>query len=123
MANQRGRCILCIGNDPVPLNLRCALLKKQGWRVVNSGSGHDGIIRFGQETVDAVVVDLNDDGAEAALITGELKRLRPEVPVVIVVTEGQTLANGATKQADVLVPKSRESSLLVEAVRAVLPQQ
>jgi DNA-binding NarL/FixJ family response regulator len=91
--------------------------------VVNSGSGHDGIIRFGQETVDAVVVDLNDDGAEAALITGELKRLRPEVPVVIVVTEGQTLANGATKQADVLVPKSRESSLLVEAVRAVLPQQ
>ena len=123
MANQRGRCILCIGNGPVPLNLRVALLKKQGWRVVSSGSGHDGIIRFGQEAVDAVVVDLNDDGAEAALITGELKRLRPEVPVVIVITEGQTLANGATKQADALVPKARESSMLVDAVRAVLPKQ
>lgn len=55
------------------------LLKEHGWNVLSSGSGHQGVIRFSQEEVDAVVVDLNG-GAEAALITGELKRLRPEIP-------------------------------------------
>jgi DNA-binding NtrC family response regulator len=33
--------------------------------------------------VNAVVVDLNDDGSEAALIIAELKRSRPEVPVIL----------------------------------------
>ena len=88
--------VLCIGNDPVSLNLRCFLLKEHGWNALSAGSGHEGVIRFTREAVDAVVIDLDDDGAEAALIAGELKRLRPEVPIVIVVTDERELANGAT---------------------------
>ena len=64
MVQGRNKSVLCIGNDPLSLNLRCALLKEHGWNVLSSGSGYEGVIRFGQEAVDAVVVDLNDDGAE-----------------------------------------------------------
>ena len=73
VTKRRGNSVLCIGNDPINLNLRCALLKEHGWSVLSSGSGHEGVIRFNQEVVDVVVVDLDDDGTEAALITGELK--------------------------------------------------
>jgi len=118
---RRGTTVLCIGNDPVNLNLRCSLLKEHGWNVLSSGSGHEGVIRFGQEVVDAVVVDLNGSGDESALITGELKRLRPEVPVIILVTAGKNLANGATQQANVVIPKSHEASMLVDALRTLLP--
>ncbi|MGC1451622.1 MAG: hypothetical protein WA830_16445 [Candidatus Sulfotelmatobacter sp.] len=97
MIERRGHSVLCIANDPVNLNLRCALLAEHGWRVISSGSGHEAVIRFGQEVVDVVVVDLDGDGSEAALITGELKRLRPAVPVIIVVTDKKALANGATQ--------------------------
>jgi len=93
VTKRSGNAVLCIGNDPIHLNLRCSLLKEHGWNVLSAGSGHEGVIRFGQEAVDAVVVDLDDDGAEAALITGELKRLRPEVPVIILVTDAEGLAN------------------------------
>jgi DNA-binding response OmpR family regulator len=113
--------ILCIGNDPVHLNLRCALLKEHGWNVLSSGSGHEGVIRFSQESVDAVVVDLNGDGAEAALITGELKRLRPEMPVIMLVAGAETLADGATQQANAVVVKSQEARMLIDALRALLP--
>jgi CheY-like chemotaxis protein len=113
--------ILCIGNDPVHLNLRCSLLKEHGWNVLSSGSGHEGVIRFSRETVDAVVVDLNHDGTEAALITGELKRLRPEVPVIILVADTEALANGATQQANAVVVKSQEARLLVDTLRKMLP--
>ncbi len=123
MTKRSGNAVLCIGNDPIHLNLRCSLLKEHGWNVLSAGSGHEGVIRFGQEAVDAVVVDLDDDGAEAALITGELKRLRPEVPVIILVTDAEGLANGATQQASAVVMKSREARALIDTLRALLPVQ
>src|ERR1035437_10195611 len=123
MTSRGSSSVLCIGNDPVHLNLRCSLLKEHGWNVLSSGSGHEGVIRFGQEVVDAVVVDLNDDGTEAALITGELKRLRPEVPVIILVTDEKALANGATQQANAVVVKSQEAGMLIGALKALLPAQ
>jgi len=112
--------ILCIGNDPVNLNLRCSLLRQHGWKVLSSGNGHEGILRFGQETVNAVIVDFNDDGSEAALIIGELKRLRSEVPVILMKDE-KDLVPGATQQASAVVLKSRESIDLINALKAVLP--
>jgi CheY-like chemotaxis protein len=118
---RRDTTVLCIGNDPVNLNLRCSLLKEHGWNVLSSGRGHEGVIRFGQEAVDAVVIDLDGSGDESALITGELKRLRPEVPVIVLVTAGKDLANGATQQANVVIPKSQETHMLVDALKALLP--
>ncbi len=119
MVKRRDKTILCIGNDVVRLNLRCSLLREQGWNVLSAGSGHAGVIQFGKEAVDAVVVDLNNGGAETALITGELKRLRPQVPVVILLTDENSLANAATQQADVVIAKFQETRLLVDVLRAL----
>lgn len=121
MSKRRCGCVLCIGSDPVHLNLRCCLLAEHGFKVLSTGSAHEGVIRFGQEKVDAVVVDLDTDGAEAALITGELKRLRPQVPVIMVVTDGRALVDGATQQADAVVVKSQEPSALIGTIRSLFP--
>jgi len=87
-------------------------LREQGWQVLSSTSGHEGILRFTAEPVDAVVVDLNGDGAEGALIAAELKRIRPRVPVIILVVEGETLVDGALDSADAVVPRADRSQLL-----------
>jgi len=123
VVQRQNKSVLCIGSDPLSLNLRCALLKEHSWNVFSSGSGYEGVIRFGQEAVDAVVVDLNDDGAEGALIAGELKRVRPRVPIVILVPDGRTLMNGATQQADAVVEKSREAAVLVNTLKALLSDE
>jgi len=116
----RSKAVLCIGNDLVNLNLRCALLHEHGWRVLSSGTGHDGITRFGQETVDVVVLDLNHDGSESALIAAELKRQRPAVPVLMLVEDPNTLAEGATAQADAVVLKSEEAKALHKTLRSLV---
>jgi CheY-like chemotaxis protein len=118
---RRGKTVLCLGNDPVHLNLRCSLLKVHGWNVLSSGSGHEGVIRFSQEEVDAVVVDLNG-GAKSALIMGELKRLRPEIPVILLTTAGSQ-AKEAIQQANVVIPKSEGASKLVDTLKALLPAE
>jgi len=101
-----GKAVLCVGNDLVNLSLRCALLREHGWRVLSSGTGHDGTTQFGQETVDVVVLDLDHDGSESALIAAEMKRLRPAVPTLMLVGDASSLARAATAQADAVVLKS-----------------
>jgi DNA-binding NarL/FixJ family response regulator len=71
--------------------------------------------------VDVVVLDFNDDGSESALIASELKRLRPRIPIAILVAEGKPLVHGATQQADAVVVKSEENLRLVDALRRLLP--
>jgi DNA-binding response OmpR family regulator len=95
-------------------------LREHGWTVFGAGSGYDGVIRFGRESVDAVVIDLNGDGTEAALIIGELKRLRPEVRVIILITAGVVLAPGATSQADAIVDKAQENARLIATLNGLM---
>jgi DNA-binding response OmpR family regulator len=116
----RKKIVLCIGSDLVSLNLRCTLLKEQGWHAQSAGGGSQGIFSFTQEAVDVVVVDLNGDGTDTALITGELKRLRPEIPVIVLVARRETIIEGALQQADAVVLKSEETTELPEVLRRVL---
>lgn len=117
-SGQSSRTVLCIGSEAISLHRRCSFLREQGWRVLSSTNGHEGVLRFTAELVDVVVVDLNGDGSEGALIAGELKRIRPKVPVIILVTEGETLAEGALASADAVVLRSDQHEDLLKALEA-----
>ena len=104
--------VLCIGDEAVRLNLRCSFLKQHGWQVLSSGSAHEGVIRFSTEKVEAAIIDFGGDGAEIALITGELKRLHPKVPVIILAPEDKVLPDDIVQCADVIVPCLDETRLL-----------
>jgi DNA-binding response OmpR family regulator len=117
---RRTRTVLCIGSEAISLHRRCSFLREQGWRVLSSANGHEGILRCTVELVDVVVIDLNSDGSEGALIAGELKRLRPKVPVIILVTEGETLVEGALASADAVVRRSDHHRELLKALEAAL---
>jgi CheY-like chemotaxis protein len=106
------RTILCVGSDILSLYVRCAFLREHGWRVLSATSGHAGIVQFAVELVDVVVLDVDDDGAETAVIAGELKRTKAKVPLVLLVGEGQALVEGALNSANSVVPRLDESELL-----------
>ena len=121
MATRKGDgIILCIGDDLVNLNLRCSYLQRNGWRVISSGTGYDGVMRFNREPVGGVVLDLDDDGSESALIAAELKRLRADVPVIMLISEESRIAPGATAQADAVLKKSDEVTGLHAALKKLL---
>lgn len=121
MTKQTGICLLCIGNDLVSLNRRCSRLKELGWDVICSGSGHDGLLQFAQQQpIHLVVLDLDHDGAENALIAAQVKRHHPRLPVIMLVGDRETLVPGATDQADAVVPKAEEEPALSECIRELL---
>lgn len=106
------RTVLCIGSEAISLYRRCAFLREHGWRVLSSASGHEGIRRFTSEPAAAVVVDLNGDGTEGALIAGELKRIRPNIPVIILIADGDHLVEGALDNANAVISRSDHPELL-----------
>jgi DNA-binding response OmpR family regulator len=120
MTKLRGKAVLCIGSDFLNLNLRCSRLQEHGWDVLSSGTGHHGITRFMQEGADAVVLDVGGDGSEAALIAAELKRQSRELPVIMVVADRESLAQGATSQADAVLLKSEETKALHKTLLSLL---
>lgn len=120
MKKRAAGCVLCIGRDLLNLNLRCTLLKEHGWETLSFGNAHDGVFRFAHGDIGLVVLDLNQDGSEAALIASELKRQSPNVPIVMLVRNQETLAPGATAQADAVVLKSEEELVLPDRVRQLL---
>jgi len=122
MTKRRSGSVLCIGNNPVLLNLRCSLVREDGWDLLSSGSGHDGILQFSRKHVDIVVVDMNDDGSEAALIAGEVKRLDGGTRVILIVPDGKVLIAGATEQADAVLLRSEENDKLIETLRSLVPK-
>jgi len=120
VAKVRNLTVLCIGNELVSLNLRCTLLKEHGWTVLSSGGGHDGLVRFRQESVDAVVLDLDSDGSSSALIASELKRQRPEIVVVMLVSDQAQWIAEATAQADAVVSNREETKVLHPMLESLL---
>jgi DNA-binding response OmpR family regulator len=106
------KSVLCIGDELVSLNLRCLYLEKHGWRAFSSGTAHDGINRFTRESADVVVLDLDGDGSQTALIAAELKRLRAKTPIVILVPADCELIAGTLDQADAVLPKTEEAQKL-----------
>ena len=118
--NRHLKSVLCIGDELVSLNLRCSRLEKHGWRVLSSGTAHDGILRFSHESVDAVVLDLDSDGTQTALVAAELKRLRAKTPVVILVPADCEMIAGSLDQADAVVRKNQETQKLSKVLDGLL---
>jgi len=64
-----------------------------------------------REPVDAVVLDLDHNPVEVALIVREIKQRRPAVPTVML-TETPTKVEGVHKLADVVVLKENPPELV-----------
>jgi CheY-like chemotaxis protein len=121
MSAREKKChtILHFGTDRVVLRLRARSLKQMGYRVLNARDGFEAIKLATQEPVDAVVLDLDRNHDEIALVASEIKRCRPQVPTILL-TAGTTPPNRAHELADALVPKRDNLRLLVTALENVL---
>src|ERR1022692_796617 len=107
--------LLCIHRDPAQLNL----LQENGYDLVTATNGHEGLRLFASRPVDAIVLEYHLGLLDGAVIADEIKRVRPDVPIVML-TEHLELPNGALKSVDALVVKSDGANFLLATVHFVL---
>jgi len=97
--------------DDNALLMRAQFLRHQGYRVLASSNGFEAMELCTREPVDAVVLDLDRNRAEVALIAREIKQRRPEVPT-IVFAEAPAKVEGVHELADALVPREDHPELV-----------
>jgi CheY-like chemotaxis protein len=126
---ERGRtlrgsgCVLVVDDEPPVRAATVAILSSSGYRVLEAGGGHAAVRMFTAhaDEIDAVLLDLAmpEMNGEQTLI--ELKKLRPDVPVVLLTAYAEDelrLSAIMTRLAGVVAkPFSYEE--LVNAVKAV----
>lgn len=110
--------VLCIHRDPSQLSL----LEQNGYELVTATNGREGLRLFMSRHVDAIVLEYHLGLLDGLLIASEIKRVRPEVPIVML-TDHLDLPDGALKSVDALVTKSDGAHLLWATVHFVLNAQ
>jgi len=98
--------------------MRAEFLRRQGYRVLASSNGFETMELCSREPVDAVVLDLDGNRAEVAVIAREVKQRRPEVPTILL-TKAPAAVEGVGELADLVVP-TKDDPELVKSLQKLL---
>lgn len=116
MLNYPGReTILCIDDDDGMLRYQRALLERRGYKVLTAASAREALQIATVCAVAAVIVDYHMpemDGHEVAI---EIKRLWPQVPIVMVSSDDE-IPEQALKVVDAFVSKNEGLSRLLPVI-------
>jgi len=97
--------ILCIDDEPSGLTARRLLLCAAGYTVLTAASGNGALKLFGCNHVDLVITDHMLPDLTGAQLLSEMKRLKPEVPIVLLT--GLVELPTGYEQADLLLTKCK----------------
>src|ERR1700719_1254870 len=112
--------LLCVHRNPDQLSL----LEEHGYELITAISGCEGLRLLMSRPVDAIVLEYHLGLLDGTIIGGatiadEIKRVRPAVPIVMLVDHLE-LPDGALKSADAVVTKSDGAHFLLATVHFML---
>ena len=107
--------LLCIHRDPSQLRV----LQEKGYQLATATNGSDGLRLLMSRPVDAVVLEHHLSHVGGTAIADEIKRARPEVPIVMLVDHLE-LSASALQSVDALVAKADGAHFLWATVDFVL---
>jgi CheY-like chemotaxis protein len=106
------RTVLCIDDDEAILRYEKMLLERSGYAVLTAASAEQGLRLVTMCECDAVLLDYEMPGMNGNEVAFEIKRIRPEL--IIILLSGSEVPTYALALVDAFVPK-------LEANRELLP--
>lgn len=107
--------ILCIDDEPDASQLRKLLLESEGYEVIDARTGEEGLRLFRSHKVDLVIVDYWMTGMNGLVVAGEIKKLNPVVPIIVLSGLAE-LPGEAIGIADRWIIKGRSTQDLLDAI-------
>lgn len=112
--------ILCIDDEKLGLRIRKIVLERAGYRVETAIDGPTGLSIFGSEKVDAVVLDYFMPGMNGGEVAAEMRRLRPEVPILLL-SAYINLPQEVINAVDCTILKGDGPEVLLAKIREAVP--
>lgn len=114
--------VLCIDDEEAQLVVRKLLLEKDGYRVFTATSGAEGLKLFRSQPIDAAIVDYWMSGMTGVAVARELKRSKPNTPVIIL-SAYVSLPDEALGAADFWILKGEDPQYLLDKLRQLLDER
>jgi len=111
------KLILCIDDDPAILSYKKALLERSRYSVITAASAQQGLGLVTMYTFDAVLLDYEMPGMNGCDVAAEMKRVRPELAVILL--SGSEVPTYALAMVDAFIPKLEASRALLPAIAAL----
>jgi CheY-like chemotaxis protein len=111
--------ILCVDDDINGLTGRESLLRLQGYDVLVTTSGQQGLELLRSLEVDAVVLDYYMPEMMGDVVAARMKQLKPEVPILLLSAQDD-LPQAALRTSDIFLSKSAPPDQFVYAVRELV---
>ena len=119
MFNYPGRkTILCIDDDDGMLRYQKALFERRGYKVLIAASARQGLRIAAICSVAAVVVDYHMPEMNGHELATEIKRLKPQIPIVMVSSE-DAIPEPALNVVDAFVSKNEASRRLLPVITRI----
>jgi len=116
--NPSCRTILCIDDDDGVLSYHRALLERRGYEVLTAASARQGLEIASACGVAAVIVDYHMPEMDGHEVATEIKRLRPQIPIVMVSSD-EEIPEHVLKVVDAFISKDEASSRLLPVITQV----
>src|SRR5580693_5612050 len=118
-----GPLIMCIDDEALGLQIRKAVLERDGYRVLPALDGSSGLNLFAGEPVEGVILDYFMPGMDGGQVAVAMRRQRPEVPILLL-SAYVNLPQDVVTMVDFTVLKGEGPTELLSKVRSMLqPRQ
>jgi DNA-binding NtrC family response regulator len=109
------KTILCIDDDGAELDYQSALLRRRGYEVITAASARQGLQMAEIRAVAAVVLDYDMPEMNGHQVAIEIKRLRPQVPIVMV-SGNDAIPEYVLRVVDAFIPKQEAADRLLPVI-------
>jgi PAS domain S-box-containing protein len=123
-ATPASECVLAVDDEQWVLDVAREFLERAGYRVISACGGREALARLREhvDEIDAVVLDVAMPDVDGAAAFEEVRRMRPDLPIVLVSGYNQEIAGRriATAKAAGFVRKPYEPEELLRQLRRAL---
>jgi CheY-like chemotaxis protein len=111
--------ILCIDDQPNGLIGRKTFLENNGYEVLETVSGDEGLKLFLSHSVDAVILDYQMPGMNGDVVAAKMKRAKSHVPIMLLSAYGPLPASKLVA-VDTFLSKSQPPRILLSTLQNLL---
>ncbi len=112
------KTVLCVDDEKIGLRVRKILLESHGFKVLTANSGHQGLAMF-DDKVDLVVLDYYMPGLNGGEVAAEMRRRRPEVPIIFL-SAYFSLPAAALELANAFITKGDPPDVLIQKIEQLM---